>query len=1144
MCSHASRSWFLGEGLIENLTNFSKLDDLIATLNKEIPDSVINDPRYKKEPLAQGQLKNFIVEEKVIRMLDPKIIYYSHAAPGHHVLELIRKYPKISWILSDPNPSYFNNRLAPHVKFVNHKFANEERLKIDLHIDDGLDEPVKLIKLGKAGLFKLRVLRDQSLRLYNNETTVYWPPCSGVESVELRQLVHGQYNGVTIPLLSWDRMLKQLSIARLANWGNGNCRDCLSTHLTKLNIRPHVNFADMDQFHKKALETIIGKSFDYSFSDTTEHHGVIKAFRLANRALTLRKFADRKIVEAGPKFIDLFRTSSFTTRIHCCCPKITIQDRDIGVPDWVSTCQHKVEDCDCKGFVDADLVFLSDVYVEEDVVRELIDSGKDVAITYCALPTGTYETLGVKVRREEGRLYVVPDSADKEYNDPDPEEFAIDSTVVVNTGIYKTRLFSSKAGHHLDPAAPMAAFKSLVIDNIQYFQPTALIEHVGINLASLDPSLHYKTTNFVVREHPKLKISDVEAACVMATFERAERTVNNMGAFASLIRKGHDIRNLLKSSYWKDCILGILSFNPNNPVLVEVCRAIKQFFLDWADLILAKARDAAETIAEALDFAAKLITTDMYLFKLLRKGLLILAKVFRMLATHGLETGDVSTFLKPDREPELANFRAPEQYIGETSLLDVPHQIGPLVEGVPPAHSVDRKDTGSFLHCLKKRLEVDKPTLNEEHLGILREEIGKVLDEIRGSEIVQPLDFRSGCLDSQESSNAGITTPGTIFTSPEMMVGELFDLNGCFQCRDSLKTNLPNQVKLSTSSPIETHITKSSLGPWWHRGRDLLDRAMFLPRFLVIVTMLDVLWRNLMKSQPMQSTRLIIQRSMRIKDHKSCAFSSRKFLPAPLRTFFGKIMFLRRTWNRDGLSEMVVGILQRAAVAAATSIQPSEIPYSQKHLSELLQGSLVFRPGSCAKGMIMSLCKRHPELMTSEFSSSLASMLNASNGHLSVKLNSVLGSCCRARSMANVLTNMLGFPGRSFGTLLGLLDRLDSLSVEIGSGKKSTWKSWLITASQSLERFAVDGQDWPESQTSIEYGMAKTDTESNTTVTILDSFLLSLLMLELCLPQDLESPFGIKLRPNSISITWMRIPLFTIHFSFNSQPCEHVLAGL
>ena len=1146
MCSHAHKSWFLGEELIQSLTNFSKLDDLQAALNIDIPDEVINDPRMKKEPLAQGQLKNLIVEEKAIRLLKPKTIYYSHAAPGHHLLELIRKYQDITWILSDPNPSYFNNRLGPHVKFVHHTFANEEGLDIDLHIDDGLDEPIDQ-KLGKAGLFKLRILRDRSVELFNKSTKVYWPPCSGVDSVELRQFVPSgtpnQRKPITIKVGLWDRMLKQLALARLANWGNGNCRDCLSTHLTKINIKPQIHFPDMDQFHRKALETIIGKSFDYSFSDTAEHHGVIKAFRLANRAITLRKFGNRKIAEAGPKFVDLFRTSTLTTRIHCCCPKITVQDQDVDVPDWVSTCQHKIEDCDCKGFVDADLVFLSDVYVEEEVIRDLVNAGKDVAVTYCALPTGNYETLGVKVRRENGRLFVIPDSADKQYNDPDPEEFALNSTVVVNTGVYKTRLFSSSAEHHLDPAAPMAAFKNMVIDNIQYFQPTALIEHVGINLASLDPSLHYKTTNFIVREHPKLKIADVEAACVMATYERAQRTITNIGAFADLVRKGHDIRNLLKSSYWKDCLLGILSFSPNNPVLSQVCRALKQFSTDWAEWTVAKIRETAEFIAGCLESAANLITSNNYIFTLLRKGLRLFGRVLRKLATIGLETGDVSTFVRPDHEPLLPNYRPPEEYLGETSLQDVPHQIGPLVEGVPPAHSVDRKDTGSFLSCLVKRLEVDKPELNEEHLGILREEIGSVLDEIRGAQVVEPMDFRNGCLGFQDLSNAATEMPGTTSTPPVQTEGGASGLSVCSRCRAFSRTNLQNPGKPSTSLPTATRTIRSSLDPWLRRGKDLLERAVSLPLFLATVMMWDALWQALTKCQRTRFTKSITPHLTPIKGLKSYVSSLRNYLPAPVRIYYGRITYLKRIWSQDGLSEMVVDILQKVEDAAVMSTQPSATPCFLKPLFEQLQDSRVFAPNSFARAMITSLFKRRPEFMTLQFLNSLDSMSNASNAHLCVRLSFVLDSFCRAKSMANKITNMFEYHGKSSVIPPGLWDHLASLSETNGSEKKSTWRSLLITAFPLLERFVEDGPGMQAYQILTGFGLEKIDTELNTTATNRDYFLISLMMLELCLPQGSESPFRIKLQPNSISITWMGIPLFTILCSYSSPACEPVLAG-
>ena len=825
--------------------------------------------------------------------------------------------------------------------------------------------------------------------------------------------------------------------------------------------------------------------------------------------------------------------------MHACQPLITVQDSFKEYPNWLTVCQHKIEECGCPNFKRSTMILLSDVYLEEHTIQALLDMGKEVLVTYCALPEGRHKGLGATVVRRDGRLKVTTDSADKQYDDPDPEEFNLESTVVINTGVYKTRLFSNKGPQHIeDPNAPTNAWTHEVIAGNHYFQPTSLVEHMGAKMMSLDVGLHDKVIPGVANDPKlgKLYLDDIRDACILAHASRARRTAREIGTLSELIRAGHTAKSIFRDSHWKQCLTSLLAFNPEDPILREVIDQLMKFATSWGTWASKYAHSVAASVASWIDWIASKLPERTPWRASLRTALRHISKFLKRLFVEEQQVGDVQRF-ECETRPDLLNYIPPADTHSDVRIIDTPLSIGTVVANVPAPCSVDRADKATFEHTLKTRLEVTSAEISATppQLEVLRQNLGGVLDEISQNQMIEPMDFRLGSPASPR--RGGLNTPPlspTSMTTPHP-AKELYHLNSSGTCPDSLRQNFQSQPKLSISLGTETSITNACSDPWWLPGKLLLVIKMeCLKRYLGHLWTLGRLSMTSPRSPAKQSTKLTTLLSMLTKVQKFLGSIWMNCSSEAIQAqCCGRTRLRKRTWRQCGSTGMDVDMPPVAADVAGTWTPPSETPCCQKHWCEQSLSCQVSKPSNCAREMITSSSKPAGEPSMCPSSRGLGSMSNVLSGQMYFRPSFVLDIYCRYKFGAKCDTVMSECLGKSSDILRGLLAILGIEAQYDVSKRKLTWSCLPTLASRLWALCVANGSGIQDSPISPFDVIDTTNIKSGTIAELQTKLLPFTPRLDSFMPAVMASRLRYRWTQNDISIVCGPVNLLTIQFSAN-----------
>jgi hypothetical protein len=746
-----------------------------------------------------GQRKNLAAELFAIEEVRPKVVFYSGAAPGFHISVLACRFPNVKFYLHDNNVGVFKPNKTIF-SLSNVQIVNDGNIptNADLWIDDNIEAQFNPALCNCKKIFrKLDVSNNSRIKgdrcIVTKDAILFNPPHRKQNSMELKVLYTAGSEKLPNDLCPSYGYLAKISIVygilNKMRPKTGTCFECaaqcnLTTVEKHLLGKHNYVFPNIPENFKTALAQSLGVPLsELTFEDNKVDHPIIKAFRKAAKIVVCKEVAGSKVIEAGGRHSDYIQNYGLHVGWHVAQPTITTYDKEFpAIPEiGVTTCSHKVEDCNCKQ--DADVVVLQDVYLDMGAVEKLLSQGRDIVWSFNSLPTGKYPRLHTVIERENGLLKVkTTDSVDKSYTDPDPnyildglDSYGFKYEIVAKNGLYNVvRVYANQSV--VTPQPNKDATDRIILKEVGGLWHLVLpheVEWVQSQKA-LKSNVDIRVISSRVMEEFKV---DQPTAFSIATVAM-EQASSNLADFLPAV---HSIVNEMKSSEFVMSDNFIMrSINTIGEVLKGSNNPLWGIF---HDTILVPMRFYQQKGLSALQGGVN------WLHKFAKRqrnksGEASFLRLFWEVVL--LVTRTLCGWLKIslDIEPGvvLADKPMPERCLNYKEFNDVfqdlsiPSERNQMTQTLPKVADIERpvildaRDIKNVRAVCHKRLghEAKEPT--EEAMEQLESEMDKLAEEIilenDGSKI-HPMDFQSGRLDSQSLSALNCKLSGMNLTEPE-----------------------------------------------------------------------------------------------------------------------------------------------------------------------------------------------------------------------------------------------------------------------------------------------------------------------------------------------------------------------------------------
>lgn len=747
---------------------------------------------------SNGQVKNFFAERAFLQTVQkrlgraPGAVLYTGAAPGYHLFDLAFCFPLTKFHLHDSMGCGYADRLTQMPNVVIIKDLLQCDVEYECHIDDNLPEGAISPK-AKYNLRKWMPL--EATPHLRKDAHIIYPACSSTRGNELKQSFDNN------PALDLTTKLAPDSFFKLHALRHvhvaGNCQDCHEAE------RMHTNYMKwaMDTGNKfkprvceqmeEAYVEMLKATFraETMVCEVAGGHLEIKLARDYVRAFLHNELRGLKIVEAGPRTAHFVAGATEQVGWHFCHPKLANHDKDLTRQFHMlnTVCSHPVEECTCADMGSAQAVLGMDVYFTREQVDAIVGTGKSLYWSFNNLPHGRHIDLGINVVRTGGRYHpkydelsasvnkskpltsvsvptpegghrviVATDSADKQYDDPDPFEVlkGMNYRVVYNNGIYVVvQVYppssTGDAAITLGDLGPLMDLSALGTNGVV---PSWLCHHIA---AHVSPNELDKPHDCIARIQKQFKIRSYDLASkavfgaqhIIATNlrEKATAVVKLVGSVNGSQRVTHGVGAKILS------VLGEMGEGTGHPFLTAF-KAILRSVLEAGQGMLKGLHDVLAQWVVSLDEKAKGhgFTARIYQF-----GAIIARAITQFLeylmdipAQTVIPPTELEETENNDELPDIVqNFETlpPGPRDVRVSARDITYSAAPPIRGVPRPVLLKTNNQRNGVKVLRHRLgkHVHTKTLPENE-RIFEKHLDDVFDEVTSGVPVEPIPFRLG----------------------------------------------------------------------------------------------------------------------------------------------------------------------------------------------------------------------------------------------------------------------------------------------------------------------------------------------------------------------------------------------------------------
>jgi hypothetical protein len=739
---------------------------------------------------SNGQVKNFYAENEFLQSLPDNhdVVLYTGAAPGYHLYDLAYLYPKLHFLLHDNTGRGFAERLTqmPNIRILDE--LPMATTVIHGHIDDNLPSDA----VAPRGIRNLRKWMPFEEPAHLREgASVMYPPCSSAKGQELKQTFDG-VPAIVDPALP--AKLFDVLYAMRHTHSSGNCYDCHGVN------RCHTNYmrwsADGgNSFHpreptqlEQCVATVIRDSFGAKpvrVDDMAGGHLAVKYARDFARANLHHELLGRKVVEAGPRTSHVLHGATEQVGWRYCHPRLSPHDKTIRLPHYAlnKICKCKIEDCQHHS---AEAAVLSDVYLDRPAIDKLLTRVDSIYWVFNNLPHGNYPELGINVSRNGGRynaayeeksigmnsrheaknaeipmpeggfrLVVATDSADKQYDDPDP--FAVlkglNFRVVYNNGIYVTVEITKKKLPPCVTLGDLGPFMDLSKLGGKGLAPTYLVHQVAAHVSPNELDRTHECYSRISKQF-NIKSYDLASNVVLGAMgiialnmqDKATAISGLLGKVASFKRVTHGIGAKILS------ILGELGEGAEHPFM----NALKFILRAVVNASKGVVEQLYGTLREWIKWMEEKQGENGFMAALTQIGLVIahsVAKFFEWL----LEI-PAAEVIQPEEMPEeCKTIPIPDRIVKKykkspakanncrTAARNIIYSAAPAIDGVqrPVLQKTNNQENGEKI--LRQRFsKYIERKVSEPDIAIFKRHLEDVVDETTNLEMIEPLPFRFG----------------------------------------------------------------------------------------------------------------------------------------------------------------------------------------------------------------------------------------------------------------------------------------------------------------------------------------------------------------------------------------------------------------
>ena len=776
---------------------------------------------------TNGQVKNYWTEKTFLELHAPKandIVYYTGAAPGHHLQDLAHHFRQCIFMVGDNNPAVFNENRSlfqmPNVHLV-----REPPDRPRFHIDDNLprDAPPAI---GDHNLFKWVPLAVK--QNFRAGASVIYPPCAGQACEELKQTFPAGSTITENPPANY-----QTVFATLNRWRcllmTGYCRDCHyadKCHTNRMRAAKDAAGFSVPWYsgsEPSYREMLAGStSFRKTQVEGRAHHPEIKMARDIVRTFIHGSLAGKKVVEAGPRTSHVMGGAREQVGWHYCHPMAHAHDVDFMPPlSGLNTkCACKIEECKCHK---AEYAVLQDVYLSAPQVTQLLKNGvKRIYWAFNNLPSGDHRHLNIRVSRQGGRLRVFPyDAGDKQYDDPDPlhvlQDF--DYRVVYNNGLYLLVELGEGVDSSFLPPNTGGVLRHVQNEDTTFsVVPNNLVAAVYSKISDREVD---RTGDAISRMVAQLDVKDPElgkTAVIAALQDIATTTKQTTTSIVKLIgeiKAGKRVTQGPGATFLS--FFSEVSEGSSHPFFAAL-KSVGVALLDTAKGMIDSFRGWLVKWAEWFRSPKRKDSLFYNIYKLIARMLEYLVEwidYFRAAPAQCVEPVPFPS--RPDFEfPDIvSNIHIPPETSKslKTSPLDYAYPYAPPPVDVPPPSIIDRASVDTTLGCVQKRLGnlAGSVDIDPEAMALMESNLTDVFDEVTGGELIEPQDFQSGWTATPEPIQPGKSSDlkgRTKKSAPLSSISKSFR-----KWMRSSKGSSSSRANAHTSSDQETCTTELSSDP-------------------------------------------------------------------------------------------------------------------------------------------------------------------------------------------------------------------------------------------------------------------------------------------------------------------------------------------